>query len=71
MIGDLLDANSVIAGKRLALRIGTCDLSAIAREVIEQLSAAHGRRFVLEAVEAFAEDLERHVGASAREVEAV
>lgn len=47
MIRDLLDANRVRAGERLPLNIDRCDLSALAREVIDDLVQAHGPRFVL------------------------
>ncbi|HUQ03991.1 MAG TPA: HAMP domain-containing sensor histidine kinase, partial [Kofleriaceae bacterium] len=47
MIRDLLDANRVRAGERLALRIDYCDLVAITEEVVEELTALHGERFVI------------------------
>lgn len=49
MIRDLLDANRIHAGERLPLRVARCDLREVAREVVEELSAVHGPRFVLEA----------------------
>ncbi|RKH52963.1 histidine kinase [Corallococcus sp. AB049A] len=51
MVRDLLDANRLQAGQRLPLRLDTCDLDGIAREVVEELSAIHGDRFVLHAEE--------------------
>ena len=47
MIRDLLDANRIRAGHRLPLRIDECDLGTVAREMYEELVAAHGERFVL------------------------
>ena len=47
MIRDLLDVNRVRGGQRLPLQLGRCDLGAVAEEVIEELSAAHGDRFEL------------------------
>ena len=47
MIRDLLDVSRVRGGQRLPLRLGRCDLGAVAEEVIEELSAAHGDRFQL------------------------
>ncbi len=52
MVRDLLDANRLQAGERLPLNLAECDLGAIARDVAEELSALHGRRFVLETEEA-------------------
>ncbi len=49
MIRGLLDASRIQAGKRLPLRLDPCDLVAVAREVIEELNALHGDRFVLRA----------------------
>ena len=49
MVQDLLDANRIRAGERLPLHIDECDLAAIAREVVGELIAVHGERFVLEA----------------------
>ncbi|NTX17653.1 HAMP domain-containing histidine kinase [Myxococcus sp. CA056] len=51
MVTDLLDANRIRAGQRIALQLSPCDLDGIAREVIEELSTAHGERFLLEATE--------------------
>jgi signal transduction histidine kinase len=51
MIRDLLDVSRVRAGKRLPLRLDWCDLGAVAEEVVEELSAAHGARFGLVAPE--------------------
>jgi len=47
MIRDLLDVSRVRGGQRLPLRLDQCDLGAVAEEVIEELSAAHGNRFEL------------------------
>jgi signal transduction histidine kinase len=47
MIRDLLDVSRVRGGQRLPLRLEDCDLGAVAREVIEELSATHGNRFEL------------------------
>jgi signal transduction histidine kinase/DNA-binding response OmpR family regulator len=47
MIRDLLDVSRVRGGQRLPLRLGRCDLGAVAQEVIDELSAAHGNRFEL------------------------
>src|SRR5450432_2121623 len=47
MIRDLLDVSRVRGGQRLPLRLGDCDLAAVAQEVIEELSATHGNRFEL------------------------
>ena len=49
MIRDLLDANRIRAGESLALQLEENDLKAIAIEVIEELRALHGDRFVLRA----------------------
>ena len=47
MIRDLLDVSRARAGQRLPLRLDSCDLGAVAEEVVEELSAAHGVRFEL------------------------
>ncbi|WP_141333382.1 ATP-binding protein [Myxococcus sp. AB025B] len=47
MVRDLLDANRLRAGEQLSLQFAPCDLRAIAREVIEELSTIHGERFLL------------------------
>jgi signal transduction histidine kinase len=52
MIRDLLDVSRVRGGQRLPLRLGRCDLGAVAQEVIEELSAVHGDRFELAKSEA-------------------
>jgi signal transduction histidine kinase len=49
MIRDLLDANRIRAGEQLPLRTDSCDLGVVAQEVIEELVAAFGERFSLEA----------------------
>ncbi|WP_141620335.1 ATP-binding protein [Myxococcus sp. AB036A] len=51
MVRDLLDANRIQAGQRLPLRLDTCDLGGVAQEVVEELIALHGDRFVLHAEE--------------------
>ncbi|TQF11609.1 GAF domain-containing sensor histidine kinase [Myxococcus llanfairpwllgwyngyllgogerychwyrndrobwllllantysiliogogogochensis] len=51
MVRDLLDANLIRAGRRLALQLAPCDLDVIARDVIEELSLLHGERFLLVAPE--------------------
>ena len=45
MVTDLLDANRIRAGERLALDLAPCDLAAIAREVAGELAVVHGARF--------------------------
>jgi signal transduction histidine kinase len=47
MIADLLDVSRVRAGQRLPLRLDSCDLGALAEQVVEELSATHGDRFEL------------------------
>lgn len=47
MIADLLDVSRVRAGQRLPLRLDTCDLGALAEQVVEELSTTHGDRFEL------------------------
>ncbi len=47
MIRDLLDAARVRVGKRLPLDIAELDPAELAREVLEELRAAHGPRFTL------------------------
>ena len=47
MVTDLLDANRIRAGERLALDLGSCDLAAIAREVAGELAPVHGDRFAV------------------------
>ncbi|GEL75615.1 sensor histidine kinase [Myxococcus virescens] len=51
MVRDLLDANRIQAGQRLPLRLDTCDLGGVAQEVVEDLIALHGERFMLHAEE--------------------
>ncbi len=46
MIRDLLDVTRIKAGEPVPLEIKECDLSAIARETVEDLSSVHGNRFV-------------------------
>ena len=49
MIRDLLDANRLTAGETLPAEFTPCDLTAIARETLEELAQVHGDRFVLSA----------------------
>lgn len=51
MVRDLLDANRIRGGQRLPLRLDMCDLGGTAQEVVEELIALHGDRFVLHAEE--------------------
>jgi PAS domain S-box-containing protein len=51
MLRDLLDVHRLKAGQSLILHLADCDLPSIARDVIEELSSVHGRRFLLEGVE--------------------
>ena len=48
MIHDLLDASRVRAGERLHLQFIHCDLEALIREVVEELTMVHGDRIVLD-----------------------
>lgn len=48
MVGDLLDANRIRAGERLALDVAPAELVAIASDVVEELRAIHGDRFAIE-----------------------
>lgn len=61
MIRDLLDASRLTAGETLPAELAPCDLTAIARETLEELSQVHGDRFVLSAPES----TEGHWSASA------
>lgn len=47
MIRTLLDVQRIRAGHGLPLRLGACDLVAIAREVIDDLASFHDQRAVL------------------------
>lgn len=49
MIDDLLEAHRIRAGESLRLHVGACNLSAVAREVVDELSSVYGNRFVLRA----------------------
>lgn len=49
MIRDLLDANLIRAGQRLPLHLEACDLTAVLREVCEELTAGYGERFRVDA----------------------
>lgn len=51
MIRDLLDVHRIEAGRPLPLHLDRCDLGEVAREVAEELNAAHGERFVVRAEE--------------------
>jgi signal transduction histidine kinase len=51
MIRDLLDANRIRAGEGLPLELSECELTALARETLEELSLEHGDRFALDARE--------------------
>lgn len=48
MIHDLLDVSRVRAGERLHLQFIHCDLEALIREVVEELTMVHGDRIVLD-----------------------
>ena len=48
MIHDLLDASRVRAGERLHLQFIQCDLEALIREVVEEMTMVHGDRIVLD-----------------------
>jgi signal transduction histidine kinase len=47
MIRDLLDTNRIRANERLPLHLTECDLKAVARVVIGELSSIYGQRFLL------------------------
>jgi signal transduction histidine kinase len=47
MIQNLLDASRLRAGQSLKLEFEECDLNQLLQEVVEDLSFAHGERFVL------------------------
>ena len=49
MIQNLLDANRIRAGELLPLAVTQCDLRQITQELLEDLIAMHGNRFVLAA----------------------
>ncbi len=49
MIRNLLDANRLKAGERLAIEIEPCDLNEIAAEALADLRTLHGERFELQA----------------------
>ena len=48
MIHDLLDAGRVRAGERLHLQFIQCDVEALIREVVEEMTMVHGNRIVLD-----------------------
>ncbi|MDZ4662536.1 MAG: HAMP domain-containing sensor histidine kinase [Pseudomonadota bacterium] len=48
MIHNLLDASRVRAGERLTLQFIQCDLDAVVREIIDEMSVVHGDRFRLD-----------------------
>jgi PAS domain S-box-containing protein len=47
MISDLLDANRITAGEGVVVNLEMCDLSALVRETVEEMSTVHGERFIL------------------------
>ena len=47
MVRDLLDAGRVRAGEKLSIQFVQSDLNVMIRDVIEEMSAIHGDRFVL------------------------
>jgi signal transduction histidine kinase len=47
MIRNLLDANRLKAGERLAIEIGHCELNRVAADTLADLATLHGDRFVL------------------------
>ena len=47
MISDLLDANRITAGEGVTVSLERCDLSAVVRETVEEMSTVHGERFDL------------------------
>ena len=49
MIRNLLDANRLKAGERLAIEVEACNLNEIAADTLADLSTLHGDRFVLQA----------------------
>ncbi len=49
MVAGLVDAHRVRAGHRIPINIQDCDLSSLARDAVDELRAAHGDRFVLDA----------------------
>lgn len=51
MIRDFLDASRIRAGERLSVALVECDVTTIASELVEELVAVHGDRFVIEANE--------------------
>lgn len=60
MIRDFLDASRIRAGERLSVTFADCEITAIARELVEELTAMHGERFVLEAPECLPGHLSAH-----------
>jgi signal transduction histidine kinase len=48
MVHDLLDTSRIHAGQPLPLRLDECELTTIARDVIEELNHVHGDRFQLD-----------------------
>jgi signal transduction histidine kinase len=51
MITDLLDATRIKAGKKIPIHFFTCDLTAVVRGALDELSMSYGNRFVLHAPE--------------------
>lgn len=48
MVRDLLDTSRIQAGQPLPLRLDDCELTAIARDVVEELNNGHGERLQLD-----------------------
>jgi signal transduction histidine kinase len=51
MIEDLLDASRLRAGEQLSLQFVPCDLNEVVREVVDEVSAMYGDRFILDSKE--------------------
>ena len=49
MIRNLLDANRLKAGERLAIELAYCELNEIVEDTLADLATLHGDRFVLKA----------------------
>ena len=47
MVDGLVDAHRIRSGHQLPIHIAACDLAMLAREVVDELRAAHGDRFLL------------------------
>jgi PAS domain S-box-containing protein len=48
LLEDLLDASRISAGQPLAVTLAPCDMAALVRDVLTDLSAVHGDRFELD-----------------------